>query len=98
MEIAVDSEAAVETAADLAEAVEASAPRAAKCSTLSAPSVARKRKFPSSRAVRVRYTAGIVSLPTARHVVAAVAAVAADMTAVVAAIAVPAVTNFQSLL
>ena len=92
VEIAADS---VETVADSAAEVAAvSAPLVVKCSTPSAPNVARKRKFPSSPAVLALYTAEIASRPTARHVVAAaVVAVADSATAVVAAIAVPAVTN-----
>lgn len=100
VEAAADS---VETAADSAEAAAASALLVGKCSTRCAPSVARKRKFPSSPAAHAPFIAGIASRPTARHVVAVVAvadsaAVAADSvvavaTVVVAATAVPAVTN-----
>lgn len=91
----------VETVADSAAEVAAvSAPLVVKCSTQSAPNVVRKRKFPSSPAVLAPFIAGIASRPTARHVVVAAAVVAAadSATAVVAAIAVPAVTNPQAIL
>ncbi len=97
VEIAADS---VETAADSAEAAAVSvevaavsAPPVGKCSTQSAPSVARKRKFPSSPAVLAPYIVVIASRPTARHVVAAAVVAVDSATAVVAAIAVPAATN-----
>jgi hypothetical protein len=95
-ETAVDSAAiaadSVEAAADSVEVAAVLAPPVGKCSTLYAPNVVRKLRFPSSPAVPAPYTAVIASPPTARHVVAA-AVVVDSATAVVAAIAVPAVTN-----
>ncbi len=95
VETAVDS---VETVADSAEVAVVSAPLVVKCSTRCAPNVVRKRKFPSSPAVLAPFIAEIASRLTARHVVAAVVAVADSATAAVAAIAVPAVTNPQAIL
>ena len=95
VENAADS---VETAADSAEVAAVSALLVVKCSTQCAPNVVRKPKFPSSPAVLAPYIAVIASRRTARHVVAAVVAAADSVTAVVAAIAVPAVTNPQAIL
>ena len=80
-----------ETAASV-EAVVSEAELVVKCSTLFAPSVARRLRSPSSRAVRVRSIAGIASRLTARHVVVVAAAVA-SATAVDAATAVPVATS-----
>jgi len=93
--VAAASEAAVIAASAEAEADLAAAQAGAKCSTLSVPSVARRRKFPSSPVDHVPFIAAIASHPTARHVVAAVVAAdsAAVVTAVVVETAAPAATS-----